>query len=164
MSMNGITFERLLPERVTQADFNRLVLLEAECGLPDPYPPAVITEILERFDTFVCRAGNEIIGFIMVNEQGRYFGSSVYIININVALPHRGQGVAKRLILEACRYYLPRRPERLMSLDVSKTSKARALYEKNGFRPSFLPSRNGITDIVMAAPMKALEKNLSALL
>ena len=162
--MKAAAFERLLPEAVTQADFDRIVSLEANCGLPDPYPPSLIADILEAFDTFVCRMDGEIVGFIMVNERGRYFGGSVYIVNLNVGSAWRGQGIAKRLILEACRYYLPRRPDRLMSLDVTLGNPAMRLYEKIGFQRTILPSRNGKTDIVMAAPMKTIGQTIEALL
>ena len=162
--MRGMTFEKLLPERTSKADFERIVQLEADCGLPDPYPPSLIAEILETLDTFVCRINGRIAGFIMINERGRYFGSSIYIVNLNVAAEHRSQNIAKRLILEAGRYYLPRRPGKLMSLDVSLTNPALNLYKKIGFRRTFLPSRNGKSDIVMAAPLNAVCLTIEKLL
>ncbi len=162
--MKGMTFERLLPEQVTQADFDRMVDLEKNCGLPDPYPPSLIASLLEEVDTFVCRHEGDLIGFIMVTEHGKYFGGSVYIVNINVSAAFRGQGAAKRLILEAVRYFLRRRPDRLMSLDVTLSNPALRLYEKIGFRRTMLHSRNGKSDIVMAAPLKEIRQRLEILL
>lgn len=162
--MSGLTFEKLKPEQITQADFERIVQLEADCGLPDPYPPSLIAELLEALDAFVCRIDGSITGFLMITGNGRYFGGSVYIVNINVAKEHRGQNIAKRLILEACRYYLPLRGSRLMSLDVSLDNPALRLYKKIGFKRTIFPSRNGKTDIVMAAPLVSVLQTLERLL
>lgn len=162
--MEGLTFERLLPERVTQADFDRIILLEANCGLPDPYPPSLIAGLIESEDLFVCRKDGKIVGFIMVSENGRYFGGSVYIVNLNVDRAFRSQGIAKRLILAACRHFLSRTPNRLMSLDVTLTNPALRLYEKIGFQRTMLRSRNGISDIVMAAPLDSVRKTIESLL
>ena len=162
--MSPLTFERLLPEHVTQADFDRLVELEARCGLPDPYPPPLIAGLLEAIDTFVCRADGELVGFIMVNEYGKYFRGSVYIVNLNVASAFRRRGIAARLIHEACLYYHSRRPGALMSLDVTIGNPAMQLYRKIGFRKTILPSRNGNTDIVMAAPLADVFEKTKAFL
>lgn len=162
--MKSMTFERLLPERVTQEDFDRLVELEKNCGLPDPYPPSLIASLLEEVDTFVCRQAGGIIGFIMVTGHGKYFGGSVYIVNLNVSSAFRGRGIAKRLILEACSHFLTRTPDRLMSLDVTLSNPALKLYEKIGFRRTMLQSRNGKSDIVMAAPLKVIRQRLASLL
>lgn len=162
--MDGWSFELLPPGCVSQADFNRIVQLEEECGLPDPYPPALIEKILSSLTTFVCRIDGEIAGFIMVSGNGRYFGRSVYIVNLNVAAAFRRQGIATRLILMACRHYLDLAPNRLMSLDVTLGNPALRLYEKTGFRRTFLPSRNGQSDIVMAAPLKTVCRTIESIL
>ena len=162
--MDGMTIERLLPGSISRADFLRIAELEANCGLPDPYPPELIAELLTALTNFVCRIDGRIVGFIMINGHGRYFGDSVYIVNINVDSAFRGQGVAKRLILEACRYYLPGRADRLMTLDVTLGNPARRLYESIGFRRTMLPSRNGKTDIVMAAPLSAIAAAIEAII
>ena len=162
--MKGAVFEKLIPGRISQADFDKIVALEANCGLPDPYPPKLIAELLSSLSCFVCRMKGEVVGFIMVNGNGRYFGGSVYIVNLNVDAVFRGQGIAKMLILTACRYYMKLRPGRLMSLDVTLTNPALKLYEKIGFRRTILPSRNGPEDIVMAAPMKIIADTIESLL
>ena len=162
--MDGLTIERLLPGSLSRADFLKIVELEANCGLPDPYPPELIAELLTALPCFVCRIGGKIVGFIMINGHGRYFGDSVYIVNINVDSAFRGHGIAKRLILEVCRHYLPGGPDRLMSLDVTLGNPARKLYEKIGFRRTVLPSRNGKTDIVMAAPLKKIAASIEDIL
>lgn len=162
--MNGAVFEKLIPGRIPQADFEKIVSLEANCGLPDPYPPSLIAELLSSLSCFVCRMKGEIVGFIMVNGNGRYFGGSVYIVNLNVDASFRGRGIAKTLILTACRHYLKFRPGRLMSLDVTLTNPALRLYEKIGFRRTILPSRNGPEDIVMAAPLKTIADTIEAIL
>ena len=162
--MKGAVFEKLIPGRISQADFDKIVALEANCGLPDPYPPKLIAELLSSLSCFVCRMKGEVVGFIMVNGNGRYFGGSVYIVNLNVDTVVRGQGIAKMLILTACRYYMKLRPGRLMSLDVTLTNPALKLYEKIGFRRTILPSRNGPEDIVMAAPMKIITDTIESLL
>lgn len=162
--MKDAVFEKLIPGRISQADFDKIVALEANCGLPDPYPPKLIAELLSSLSCFVCRMKGEVVGFIMVNGNGRYFGGSVYIVNLNVDAVFRGQGIAKMLILTACRYYMKLRPGRLMSLDVTLTNPALKLYEKIGFRRTILPSRNGPEDIVMAAPMKIIADTIESLL
>lgn len=159
-----LTVEKLSFDSLTREDFRRIVEIEKNCGLSDPYPPELIMEILDVMDNFVCRADGEIVGFLMASPKTWYLGGSAYIVNINVAVPHRGKGIAKRLILAACRYYLPLYPDRYMSLDVTKTSRARALYAAIGFQETAIPSRNGEGDLVMAAPMKRLEENLIRLI
>ena len=155
-----LTYEKFDFNALTRADFLKFVEIEQNCGLDDPYPPELIFEILEAMDNFVCRADGEIVGFIMTSPKTHYLHGSAYIVNINVAAPWRGQGIAKKLILMACRHYLKTRSEGYMSLDVAKTSRARALYRKIGFGETIIPSRNGPSDLVMAAPMKRLEQNL----
>ena len=162
--MNGLTIERLQPGSISRADFLEIVDLEANCGLPDPYPPELIAELLTALTCFVCRSGGRVVGFIMINGHGRYFTDSVYIVNINVDSAFRGRGVAKRLILEACRYYLTGTADRLMSLDVTLGNPALRLYEKIGFRRTMLPSRNGKTDIVMAAPLRSVAASIEDIL
>ena len=162
--MKDAVFEKLIPGRIAPADFDKIVSLEAGCGLPDPYPPSLIAELLSSLSCFVCRIKGEIAGFIMVNGNGRYFGGSVYIVNLNVDAAFRGQGIAKMLILTACRYYIKLRPGRLMSLDVTLANPALRLYEKLGFRRTILPSRNGPEDIVMAAPLKTVSDTIESLL
>ena len=162
--MKDAVFEKLIPGRIAPADFDKIVSLEADCGLPDPYPPSLIAELLSSLSCFVCRIKGEIVGFIMVNGNGRYFGGSVYIVNLNVDAAFRGRGIAKRLILTACRYYIKLRPGRLMSLDVTLANPALRLYEKIGFQRTILPSRNGPEDIVMAAPLKTVSDTIESLL
>jgi len=159
-----MNIEKVSVDSISRADFRRLVDLEKNCGLPDPYPPELIYALLCDMDHFVCREEGTIAGFVTVNPRSTYLNGSIYIVNINVARECRGRGIAKRLLLSACRFYAPRFPNRLVSLDVTKTNPARRLYEQIGFRQIPIPSRNGETDIVMAAPISLLIERLERLI
>ena len=149
---------------LSREDFARIVELEKNCGLDDPYDPALLRRLFIYADNFVCRLDGKIAGFITLSPDSLYLGGSVYIVNINVAREHRGRRLAKHLMLTACEYYIERLPDLPVSLDVMKTNPAMNLYHSVGFRVVNIPSRNGNTDVVMAAPLRLLEQNLRSLL
>ena len=150
---------KLEAETLTQSQFNQLFLLEQDCGL-DPYPPEVLLECVADLETYACFDGDKMLGFITVHYSSRYFGGSLYIVNLNVRRSARRQGVATALMHHICKAYISRHRTKLVCLDVGKSNhKAVSLYEKLGFQRTDTPSRNGKTDVVMAVPLRTLLNN-----
>ena len=93
---------KLEAETLTQSQFDQLFLLEQDCGL-DPYPPEVLLECVMDLETYACFDGDKMLGFITVHYSSRYFGGSLYIVNLNVrrsarcgtALRRAGRGHAR---------------------------------------------------------------------
>lgn len=155
----GMSICKLELETLTQAQFDQLFLLEQDCGL-DPYPPEVLIACVADLETFACFQGDTMLGFITVHYSSRYFGGSVYIVNLNVRRSHRRKGLATALLHHICQMYVPHHRKRLVSLDVAKANrKALALYQKLGFQITDTPSRNGDTDVVMSIPLETLLEN-----
>lgn len=157
------TYGKLDPNTLTREQFAQMVEIEANCGL-EPYSPAMLWECVEQLDTFACFAGGVLAGFITTHICTRYFGSSLYIVNLNVAQPYRGQKIAKQLMYEVYAYYIRDHRGMLVSLDVTKTNKAINLYEQIGFQAMDIPSKNGDGDIVMALSLEQLGCRLKQLL
>lgn len=140
---------KLSIEDLTQKQFAQIVEIEANSGL-EPYTPEMLLDCIENLDTFACYEGDRVVGFITMQSRGRYFGGSLYVVNLNVAKAYRGQGIAQKLMYAVYEYYIHDYPDKLVSLDVTKNNKAMELYKKVGFQVVDMPSRNGDTDVVMA--------------
>lgn len=156
-------FVKLRSDALTREQFAQIVEIEMNCGL-EPYSPDMLWMCLAELDTFACLDGGRVVGFLTMQSCGRYFGGCLYIVNLNVAQAYRGRGIAKKLMYTAYSYYIRDHGDKLVSLDVRKTSRAVGLYRKIGFQVADIPSRNGDTDVVMAMPLSKLGENLTKLL
>lgn len=137
---------RIFPVSVSQDQFLQIVRIEEACGL-EPYTPEMLLDCIDNLDTYACFDGENVAGFITIHPYSRYFGGSIYIVNLNVAREYRRRGIGQALIRFACVQYPA---DRMVSLDVCKSNApALGLYRKLGFAVSDLPSRNGDMDIVM---------------
>ena len=104
-------------------------------------------DCIENLDTYACFDGDSVAGFITIQPDSWYLGGCIYIVNLNVAVNFRRQGLGQALIRFACGQFPADRP---VALDVMKTNlPAQSLYRKLGFSVTNLPSRNGDTDVVM---------------
>lgn len=163
MKPDRYTYRLLDACTLTEAQFAQMVEIECNCGL-EPYTPEMLMTCITDMETFACFDGECVVGFLTVNCRGSYYRGSAYIVNLNVSEPYRGQNVAKRLMYEVCRYCRGTSGISLITLDVQKTNRAFALYQKLGFLVTAAPSRNGDTDVVMAAPLPDLEARIRRLL
>ena len=159
----GYTYRKLDLNTLTSEQFMQMVEIESNCGL-EPYSPAMLRECIAHMDTFACFSGNALVGFITVHLSARYFGQSLYIVNLNVAKPFRGQKIAKQLMYSVYSYYVQSQQDFLVTLDASKTNRAIALYRQMGFQVMPIPSKNGTDDIVMAVSLEQLGSKLKQLL
>ena len=101
--------------------------------------------------------GNTIAGFITVQPYIGYFGGGLYIVNLNVGIPYRRQGLGSSLMLTALAHYGYSHQGRTVSLDVVKTNAAALnLYKKLGFHITDFPSENGPSDYVMIVELDKL--------
>lgn len=157
------TYAYLAPEAMTADQFSQIVEIERSCA-SEPYPPEILMECIRDLDTFVCLSGNTVIGFLTILTGSRYLNGSLYIVNINVRKDCQRQGIAKRMLYEACSYYFSDYKDTLVTLDVRKDNDALHLYRALGFQPLDFPSRNGDTDIPMGTSLIALEGTLHKLL
>ena len=154
---------KLTGKSLNKTQFAQMVEIEQNCGL-EPYPPEVLLECIIFLDTFACFQGNRLVGFVTMNPHGRYFGGSLYVVNINVARAFRHRGIAKQLLYAVYLYYVEGYENTPVSLDVTETNRAMERYREIGFRVSNLPSRNGDTDVVMSMLLKEMGRNLERLL
>lgn len=153
------TYRKITPETISPAQFDQIVEIESHCGM-EPYTPDMLADCIQTLDTFACFDGDTIVGFLTANPHSRYFGGSLYIVNLNVAPAYRGRGIATRLIYQLTEEYR----HIFVTLDVMKTNPAMKLYQRLGFHFSDLPSRNGDTDVVMYALLSQLKKTIPPLL
>ena len=154
-----MVIRKLSPETLTAEQFRQMVHLELHCGL-EPYSPTMLHVCITTMDTYGAFLGEELAGFVTLHRGGRYIPGGVYVVNLNVGQPFRGQGMAKRLLYAAGRALSAHREEDWISLDVSRANRAMELYEKLGFQVLPIPSANGPTDVVMAMPLEKLLRSL----
>jgi len=160
-----LSFKRLTPSMIDRR-FSEILAVE-NCSA-EPYSEDVLKEIVSdsNVDTFVCICEDKVIGFLSLNPHStRYFGNSIYMINLVIHSDFRHQGVASKLIYESYRYYRDTYPDMLYSLDVTKTNiPAFNLYKKVGFEIMDVDSKNvGEDEVVMAVKLETLGKNLDCL-
>lgn len=152
-------YKKVGMDSLTMQQFGQIVEIEESSGL-EPYSREVLADCIEHLDTFACFVGDVVVGYITAQSHSRYFGGSLYIVNLNVSEGFRGQGIAKRLLYTVCEHYIRDRGDKVVSLDVAKTNTAMELYRKIGFEIADIPSRNGDSDVVMVMPLKALAERL----
>lgn len=150
--MNGYCFEYVDAFALTESTLAKLVEVETRCAA-EPFAPEIIRDCVENLRTFVCRAGEEIVGFITVNPRSKRLGGSVYIVNINVMPEHRRRGLATGLIRTACAEWAE---ESFVSLDVRRDNPAMKLYENLGFVICDEASLNGNEDVMMSVRLSRL--------
>ncbi len=145
-------------DTLTDAIFEQIVAIEANCGLACYYPPEVLRECIRIGDTYACMDGETVAGFITIDKESTdYYDLSLHIVNLNVAAAYRRRGIAQQMIRTVCGYYAPSHAGLMVTLDVEKTNTpARSLYEKLGFTILDMPSENGDDDWVMAIPLEKL--------
>lgn len=148
---------RLELDALTDAVFAQIVELEANCGI-SPYPPEVLRACIAIDDTYACMVDGAVAGFITVDTAAAdYFDRSLHIVNVNVAASCRRQGIAQHMIRTGCGRYTVSHAGQMVTLDVEKSNlPALNLYRKLGFTLTDMPSENGPTDVVMAAPLARL--------
>lgn len=128
-------------------DIQGIVLLENEC-FSSPWTYEGIEEELHNPDShFLCAKAEKIMGYIGVQE----ICGEAYITNIAVSGESRRNGIARKLLKEACRGADERRCE-FITLEVRESNlPAISLYKSEGFekvgmRKNFYsnPTENGI--------------------
>jgi ribosomal protein S18 acetylase RimI-like enzyme len=83
---------------------------------------------------FIAQAGDDIAGFVHVEEYRENDGALGYISNIHVAKGYRGMGIAKHLLTTAEDYFKKKNIRRLQ-LEVEENNRAAmGLYLKNGYK------------------------------
>lgn len=149
-------FVKLDISSLRKEQLKRMEEMEKNCGL-EPFSRRMLLESVAEMDTFAMMDGEVIAGFITLHPSARYFGESLYIVNLNVSQEYRRQGVATSLILASCSSYVYTHGDKRVALDVRKdNAMAVALYTKLGFVVTEEPSENGDTDVVMAVAMDKL--------
>lgn len=154
-----------LNKRVNVKEFYEIVDIEMNSGFI-PYTESMILECIKYMDNFIVKDIDKdlIVGFITIEENDYLYNNSNYIVNISVLPEYRRNGLAKGLILFACKYYQNMNSENIqLTLDVNLDNKAIELYKKIGFEKLEMLSRNGKTDIVMGADINKLIFNISKL-
>ena len=143
---------------MTQSQFDQIVAIEQNCGL-EPYSSEMLLDCIETLDTYACMDDDTVAGFITILPASRRMGGGLYIVNLNVALNYRRQGVAQRLMVTACAHYAQSHRGPFVTLDVAKhNTAALSLYKKLGFVVTDIPSQNGDTDVMMVASRDQLCK------
>lgn len=135
----------ILPMR--ESDIHGIVSLENEC-FSSPWTYEGIEEELHNPDShFLCANGEKIMGYIGIQE----ICGEAYITNIAVSGEFRRNGIARKLLAEACKGAGERKCE-FITLEVRESNlPAISLYESEGFekvgiRKNFYsrPTENGI--------------------
>ena len=145
-------------QHLPKDQFEQIVSIEENCGL-EPYSREMLHQCIEYLDTYACLDGDTIAGFITLQAASRRLGGGLYIVNLNVAMPYRRRGLARKLITTACGFYRESHRGSFVILDVAKdNTAARHLYKKLGFDVTDIPSRNGDTDVVMVQQLDELLK------
>ena len=157
-------FEKLDPAKLTEAQFGQMIEIERHTNGIESYTPDMLRDCVEHLTNFVCLEGENIRGFLTMNISSRYYPQSLYVVNLGVHPEFRRQGIAQKLLYQASRFYLEDFSDKQISLDVMKTNRAMALYQKLGFQLTDIPSKNGDTDVVMAMPLAQLYRNLSEIM
>ena len=153
-------FEKLDPAKLTEAQFGQMIEIERHTNGIEPYTLDMLRDCVEHLANFVCLEGDAVRGFLTMNVSSRYYPKSLYVVNIGVHPDCRRQGIAQELLHQASQFYLAEFGDKQISLDVMKTNRAMALYQKLGFQLTDIPSKNGDTDVVMAMPLAQLHRNL----
>lgn len=153
---------RICRASISKAQFDQIVRMEAE-NYDEPYSPQMLTSCLDELDTFACLEEDRILGFITLQSRSTYLGGSIYLVNLNVAKSRRRMGIGRELVRFAYCAVASGSAEAMASLDVDKrNAAAQRLYQQLGFEPVEIPSRNGDTDLVMAAPVSRILESCCA--
>jgi ribosomal protein S18 acetylase RimI-like enzyme len=133
--MKRLKYMKLPQSEITEQQFKQIMVVENSTG-------SGYSEDEMRYlwvdgninDNFVCMDNNKIVAHITYNPKSKRRNGSIYMVNLTVLPEYRHQGIAKKLILEACNYYCQLGQTLPMSTSVDKTNNpAINLYKKCGF-------------------------------
>lgn len=117
-------------ENMTAVHISQIARLEKEC-FSSPWSEKSLSEELENPDShFICAVEcDELMGYIGVQE----ICGEAYITNIAVFSEHRGRGVGRALLKNACDGAEKRKCE-FITLEVRRSNEAAiSLYVSEGF-------------------------------
>jgi ribosomal protein S18 acetylase RimI-like enzyme len=89
----------------------------------------------ERHAVFVARAGGEVVGFVAVSEQEHWSGQvDAYVGELVTADSWEGRGIGRTLLARAEQWAHDRGLERISLETGAENTRARAFYERQGYR------------------------------
>ena len=132
--MKEIYFKKLNHEDLNEDVFEKIYSVERNSNY-EPYSKQQMQSLVfdEKLDTFLCAIGEDVVGVATFNANTKKYPNSIYMINLTILPQFQGQGLAKRLMLCAFRFYEKNERE-WISNEVDRTNeKALGLYKKLGF-------------------------------
>lgn len=163
-------YKRLDKNEITQEQFKQVLEVERSQGEDDCYSEEVMKRLFledEKNSNFICLDGENVVAHISYNPLSKRRNGSIYMVNLIVHPEYRRQKIAQNLIYTACRYYLNKSDNKLMSLQVDKDNEgAISLYKKVGFeiKPPICEADEDETQYIMDCTIEKLIKNLENIL
>ncbi len=163
-------YKRLDKDEITQEQFKQVLEVERSQGEDDCYSEEVMKRLFledEKNSNFICLDGEKIVGHISYNPLSKRRNGSIYMVNLIVRPDYRRQKIAQNLIYTACKYYLNKKDNNLMSLQVDKDNEsAISLYKKVGFeiKEPICEVDEDETQYIMDCTIENLIKNLENIL
>ncbi|WP_182086674.1 GNAT family N-acetyltransferase [Aureimonas sp. ME7] len=124
-------------------DFDPERFISPDSATPQGYADYLLGE-LERPDVVILAAhsGDAVIGYVYAAMEGTDYmslrGPAGVIHDLMVDPAHRGQGAGWRLLDAVLAKFRTRRAPRIVLSTAYRNERARAFFEKAGFRPSMV--------------------------